>query len=558
MKDFKLKGNWKEVLVLGVLLILGLIIFFLRLKSVPLGFYVDEALHGYNSYSILLTGKDEYGKFLPIVFRFYGSYNAPLYVYLTTIPIKIFGLNPYSVRFIAALSGFLSIFVFYFFLKKLKISRVASLFFATVPWLIFQSRIGYEVSLAFFLFSLGSLFLWLSLKNKNYIIPSFLSLSLSTYAAYAERFIVPALLLLFFIVFRKKILKKENYNVLKFAFIFLFLTQIPNLVILSTYAFFPKSDLIASSTIFSQAQKLTSIFPQFLAYALAFIREFTSQYVNYFSPRSLFLASDLDMPEIPPLYQWMILPYIVGAIYLWKRRKEDYSKFIFLLALLAPIPAALTKDPFSARRGMPELLPISLIIAFGIGEIIKFFSRFKIGLLIGSLLAVVVFAFSLVFFWRSYFVLFVNEKAKDFSFGFEALASETKSHPQTHYLIDDARIKLPYMELAFWMKIRPDEFQKSVDGSIKEHYYENTAFDPHHKFANIETRSIIWEKDIYQEQVLVGDELSISPQQAKEHFLTKVFEIKDPQERIIFQGFQTNPLLKCKVSYTDLYCRKYK
>ncbi len=557
MKDFNLKTYWKEILFLGLLISVGLTLFFLRLKSVPQGFYVDEALHGYNAYSILLTGKDEYGKFLPIVFRFYGSYNTPLYVYLTTIPIKIWGLNPYSVRFIAALSGFLSIFVFYFSLKKLKISTVGSLFFAITPWLIFQSRIGYEVSLAFFLFSLGSLFLLLSLKNKNYITFAFLSLSLSTYAAYAERFIVPALLVFYLILFRDRIFRKENMRTLKFGFILLFLTQIPNLLILLTPAFFPKADLIASSTISSQAQKLTSFFPGFLAYALAFIREFGSQYVNYFSPRSLFLASDL-MPEIPPLYQWIILPYIIGAIHLWKRRREDYSKFIFLLALLAPLPAALTKDPLSTYRGMPQLLPISLMIAFGIGEIIKFFNRLKGGLVIESLLVIVVFALSLIFFWRSYFVLFVNEKAKDFSFGFETLASEIKSHPQAHYLIDDARIKLPYMELAFWMETPPGEFQKSIDPNIKEHYYDNTAFDPHHKFANIETHSIVWEKDIYQEQVLVGDELSISSQQAREHFLTKVFEIRDPLERIIFQGFQTNPALKCKVSYTDLYCRKYR
>ena len=86
-------------------------------------------------------------------------------------------------------------------------------------------------------------------------------------------------------------------------------------------------------------------------------------------------------------------------------------------------------------------------------------------------------------------------------------------------------------------------------------YYNNSSalagadganvWDSSYKFNNIETRTINWEEDIYKEQILVGDELTISENQAKEHFLEKLFEIKDPMYKIIFIAFKTNPTLKC-------------
>jgi len=72
-----------------VVVLFSIFMFFWRLDSTPPGFYIDESLHAYNAVSILETGKDEYGKSFPILFRFYGSYNEPLYVYLTAIAVLV-------------------------------------------------------------------------------------------------------------------------------------------------------------------------------------------------------------------------------------------------------------------------------------------------------------------------------------------------------------------------------------------------------------------------------------------------------------------------------------
>src|SRR5258706_11914127 len=47
----------------------------------------DEVSHGYNAYSLLKTGRDEWGVAMPTIFRAFGDYKLPVYVYLT-IPVN--------------------------------------------------------------------------------------------------------------------------------------------------------------------------------------------------------------------------------------------------------------------------------------------------------------------------------------------------------------------------------------------------------------------------------------------------------------------------------------
>ena len=85
-----------------------------KLGSCPVGFLWDEAALGYNGYSILKTGRDEYGKFLPIIFKSFGDYKPGLYVYLTVPSIAIFGLTEFSTRLPAAIFGSLTVLLIYF------------------------------------------------------------------------------------------------------------------------------------------------------------------------------------------------------------------------------------------------------------------------------------------------------------------------------------------------------------------------------------------------------------------------------------------------------------
>ncbi|GAI80456.1 unnamed protein product, partial [marine sediment metagenome] len=92
----------KKVLKKRAKLILVFLIFFFslflrlfKLGDFPLSLNRDEAAIGYNAYSILKTGRDEWGEKLPLSFKSFGDYKMPLYIYFTVPFIKIFGLNEF-------------------------------------------------------------------------------------------------------------------------------------------------------------------------------------------------------------------------------------------------------------------------------------------------------------------------------------------------------------------------------------------------------------------------------------------------------------------------------
>ena len=99
----------KRYLPLIIALILGSFLRLWQLSSVPNGLTLDEAAICYNAYSILKTGHDEHGAFLPVIFKSFGDYKPGAYIYLTVPSVAVFGLNEFAVRFPSALAGILAI-----------------------------------------------------------------------------------------------------------------------------------------------------------------------------------------------------------------------------------------------------------------------------------------------------------------------------------------------------------------------------------------------------------------------------------------------------------------
>ncbi len=93
-----------------VILLAAFILRFFMLGKVPLGVSLDEASLGYNGYSVLKTGRDEYAQKLPLSFKAFGEYKAPLYRYLTIPFIGLFDLNEFSLRLPSAIFGLLTVY----------------------------------------------------------------------------------------------------------------------------------------------------------------------------------------------------------------------------------------------------------------------------------------------------------------------------------------------------------------------------------------------------------------------------------------------------------------
>src|SRR3990167_2037931 len=107
------------IILFVFVLLVGVIVRFYKLGEIPNSLDWDEVSQGYNAYSILTTGMDEFGISYPSTIRSFNDFKTPVYVYLTTIPVGIFGLSPFSVRLPSALFGSLSIVLVYLFVYEI-------------------------------------------------------------------------------------------------------------------------------------------------------------------------------------------------------------------------------------------------------------------------------------------------------------------------------------------------------------------------------------------------------------------------------------------------------
>src|SRR3989344_5442830 len=130
----------KQKIIIAVLslLVLSLAVRLFGISKIPLSLNWDETTFSYNAYSILQTGKDEYGQILPLQFKSIGDYKAPMYIYLMVPVIKILGLNEFAIRLVPSLFGSLSPIIFYLIVYEIfKDKRTAffsNLFLAASPW----------------------------------------------------------------------------------------------------------------------------------------------------------------------------------------------------------------------------------------------------------------------------------------------------------------------------------------------------------------------------------------------------------------------------------------
>src|SRR3990167_4679351 len=111
--------NKTNFFLLVLITLVGLALRFWKLDQFPVSLNWDEISHGYNAYSILTTGKDEWGMSWPLIFRAFGDFKLPVYIYLTVIPVFLFGLNAFAIRFVSTLAGVIAIPLIYFLAKQL-------------------------------------------------------------------------------------------------------------------------------------------------------------------------------------------------------------------------------------------------------------------------------------------------------------------------------------------------------------------------------------------------------------------------------------------------------
>ncbi len=540
------------IILLSAIIHLGFITRFYLLGKAPAGLYLDEAAQGYNAYSILKTGKDEFGKSFPIVFRSFADFKTPVYIYLVVPLIPIFDLTPFTVRFPSFFFSVLTIPLLYFLIKKLSpistaVAIISALLLAISPWHILFGRTNFECNVALFLLLLAVLFFYLALKKPALLVLSAFFFAFTIPAYHSQRVIVPLLLLLLLVRHHRLLFSRDYQRYTVIAFVVGLLISLPTLSIINTPGFLARA---ATLNIFTQVSSGNLSWyqgpldwlinaPWYLS-----IKEFFALYVSYFSPRNLFLLGDYgprsSFPDLATLFTWQFPFYLYGLYRLVIEKKLGELKFLMLsLLLISPLPAAVTRDPFTTIRALPMVIPLSFIVSLGLLRTYQAISPAlrKVALCIFGLTII----YSLFNLYSSAIVLNERFRAPFWDYGWEQVVARLDTLDQNlPVVVDNARAE-PYSQILFFTKFDPATYQRENFEVPLSGYYTNLSRNPVKNIGRITVRSINWEPDLIKEQYLVGDSLAISLDQIKLNKMTLIEEIKYPDGSPAYRIVLTNP-----------------
>lgn len=457
-----------------LILALAFLLRFYKLGSIPLSLDWDEVSNAYNAYSILKTGRDEYGNFLPLTNQSFDDYKPPLYMYLSVPSVAIFGLNEFSARLPSAVFGFLTVPLIYFLakilLKRESIALLSMLFFSISPWHLQFSRVGFEANVGlFFTVSAVTVFLY-GLKNYKLFTSSALLFGLSLYSYHSQRVFIPLILLSLFWIFKNELLALGKKKILTFLLI-LGLSIAPLLLLSPQKALLGRLQSASSEEVRKDVEQSISLVNEdgsaLISRAIHNRRIIAAQryignYLTYFDMNFLFTKGDdnfrhhIEGTGMLYLYN---LPFLLVGLFQLIKKNDNTSKFLlswFLLAPIAAIPA--TPNPH-AVRSLPMVVAAMLISGSGALWIFERKLPFKKTLVF---LASIVVLASLIIYEHNYFFHYPFDKASFWQYGYREAVLESKNLNEKFQKIRvDGTLEQAYIFWLFYTKFDPSIYQQN-------------------------------------------------------------------------------------------------
>lgn len=469
----------RKQLPLILIIVLAAFLRLIALGKVPLGISPDEVSQGYSAYSLLTTGRDEWGIVWPVTsFRSFLDYKAPLQTYLMIPSIALFGLSEFSIRLPSAIFGILAVWAVYLLTTELfgkkRIGYLAAFFLAISPWAIQFSRTALEVNLSSFLFPLG-LYLFLRGLKKPilfYLVASVWGINLYTY--HAAKYFEPLFLIFLLFGFRKQLSKIETKTKIKASLVGLLIVA-PLLLatvfgsagerardLLISQLNVQQTDSIAKLQYFSPLNRIFVGLPRVFSNKVVFIiKDFTENYLSYLSPSFWFTEGGREitysvLPGIGLLHLFM-LPLIVYGLYRLIKDKNPRLNLLLCWLFLAILPAALTKGGYRPNRVGALLVFWEIIAAFGLLKLGELFHLAKRRYL-APVLAMLSLA-PVIFYFNTYFFEYPFKYPKALSFGYRDLVTKINGYPKDQPVIVD-RGSNSQTFFAFYNQTDPKVFQE--------------------------------------------------------------------------------------------------
>lgn len=532
----------KFKIILIFIFILAFVLRLFQLGNNPQSLDWDEASLGYNAYSILRTGNDEYGRFLPLSIRSFGDYKPPLYTYLSILPVGLFGLNEYTTRFTSAFFGSLTVVISYFLIRKLFPVKsfvfylVFLLFFAISPWHIQFSRIAFEANVALFFFITG---IWLFLKalnNKYYYPLSFTVFALSMYSYHSERLVIPVFLVGLAIIYRK--ILRENIR--------WFLIGLSIMIIMLLPLFFElkqSSSRFGSVTVINDQERLgesilsitkdlkqgNSLGALVHNRRIVYAREILAGYLDHFNFDFLFFTGDSAGRHhafgMGMLYLFEFPLILIGIYYLLNNLNKG-TYLIFWWFMIAPIASSLTKATPHAVRALIYIPVYQIFAAFGVRAIYNYAripSRYLVKKFIFTTF-ILLFTANIFYYLHMYYIHTPKIYASWWQSGYkEAISYVNKLEPDFSKVIFTYFYDQPYIYYLFYNLIDPSWYQYNWDSS--------DIMRDFRRIGKYEFRKIDWSKDSQLKNVL----LIGTPAEIPADINGLIREIKFPDGTVAFR-----------------------
>ena len=489
-----------------------------NLGTVPLSPDWDEAALGYNAYSIIQTGRDEYGKFFPVVLRSFEDYKPALYTYLTIPFVEVFGLNTFSVRLPSALFGIFSVYLIYLLVKELfrrdDLAFISAFLLSISPWHIQFSRVAFESNVGLAFNMLTVLFFIKSFKKNSFILFSAFFAGLNFYIYQSERVFTPLFIAALVVIYRKELFSVSRKYLVGAAIIGV-ITILPLVCFISTN---PQALVrVKATSIFSnQTQLLKGTISRLnddktqhdiVGLVLdnrrvIYLKSFIESYIVHFDIKWLFLTKDVNRHHAPragQLYLFTLLFLFIGIYQLLFGEFNRKTKMlVFAWVLIAPIPASVTFEVPHSVRTLNILPALQVLIAVGIVYSYSFIARYK-KFKTSILICVSVFALgNILYYFDQYFVQQNYFNAIDWQYGYEKTipqVDEIKKNYNKIIVSDKQPMDKSYIYFLFYLKYPSDQYQRlSLANSNSDHVS--------HDFDKYNFKVFDWEKEKNKERTL--------------------------------------------------------
>ena len=494
----------KSKILLILIIVLAALLRFWNLPNNPPGLTWDEAALGYNAYSLLQTGRDEYGNFLPVNLKSFGDYKPALYAYLDIPMVAIFGLNELAVRLPSAIFGVFGVFGVFLLteqlFKKRSLSLLAAFFLAISPWHLQFSRPAFEANVALTLNIFGVYLFVKGVHRKNLLIPSAIAFGLSLLTYQASKLFVPIIVSVLMLIYWNKI-EKSKFSIYALAILISFLLiagysfiggQTSRLSAQNFFAYQRSEDEI--NLILKEDGLNTSSggFQILHGEWWAYLRGLAERYLIYFSPRVLFIDGDYSqrhkVPDLGLLYYFSVILIPLGLIHFLRIDGRE-TKLLLLWLCVAPLPAVLSRDLISALRGLNMVVPVTMLEAGGLWWLAEKIRgiRGSWGYL-GMIMVMMVIGINFLVYLDRYFIHAPQEYSKYWLYGYrQALTGIEKQKNNYEKIVISDRYGQPYIFYLFYNVYPPKEFQKQavLDQSTSD---VGTV----RRIDNVEFRSIFW------------------------------------------------------------------